>query len=114
LVQVAQLEVDKALAAMDLVLYLVQSLQSVVVVAVLMVINLGEVVDPEVVTLSMEEQAVLERPDKVTLAEPGMLPVAVVQVLSVQELAVVTEFNHLYQVLLHTMQVAVEAGAVVE
>ena len=112
--QVAQLEVDKVLAVMDLVLYLVQSLRSVAVVVVLMVINLGEVVDPEVVTLSMEEQEVLERLDKVTTVAPGMLREAAEQVLLVQEPVVVPEFNHPYQVLLYTMQVAVAVGAVVE
>jgi hypothetical protein len=99
---------------MDLVLYSVQSLLSVAVAAVLTVINLVEVVDPVEVTLSMEEQEVLERLDKVTLAEPGMLLVAAAQVLSVQELAEVTEFNHPYQVLLLTTQLALEVGDEVE
>jgi hypothetical protein len=84
------------------------------VVVVLMVINLGEAVDPVVVTLSMEEQEVLERLVKVTTVAPETLRVAAEPEQLVQEPVVVLEFNHPYQVLLYTMQVAAVAGVVVE
>ena len=81
---------------------------------VLTVTNLGEVVDPEEVTLSTEEQEAPEQLVKVMTVAPEMLRVAAVPELLVQEPEAAPEFNHLYQVLLHTMQAAAEVGAVVE